>query len=601
MTLGWKTALSGDVPEPFMRSGTMHVFAISGLHIALIAGLLVALFRVLKIPRGVCAWVVVPLIWFYTIVTGFQASAVRSTIMMTIIIVGWGLKRPSNLLNSLGAAAFIILLYDPQQLFQASFQLSFFVVLSLALFVPVLDALKNRLLAPDPFLPAELRPEWRKRLDKPIHYVTASIVTSLAAWLGSIPLVAYYFHLFTPVSLLANLVVVPLSSGALASNMASLLCGDWLPDQGEMFNHAAWGFMKAMIWVSEWAAHWSPGSFHIPAPGLLAFLIYYMLLIGVMLRWFENPKFKMPLMASVVCLCTLWVALKIPEFFTTKITILPMGGGDAIFVDNPGHRDDWLIDCGDADRASHLTKPFLQGQGVNCVHHLVLTHGDVRHVGGAGLIQERFGTPEVILSPVRFRATAYRELLGRFSSVKDLKRVVKQGDQAGCWEVLHPPAAGHSAQADDNALVLRGTIQGTRLLLLSDLGKAGQNVLSQNHTNLNADIVISGIPTRTEPVANLFLDLVQPKLIIITDALFPANARASSALKQRLAHKGIPVIYTSEAGAVTLELKQDAWRVVTASGLSFDQATAGTLVNVSASARPPHDEPEESQTSSPPL
>src|SRR5207249_11254791 len=132
MALGWTTALTGDVSQPFMRTGTMHIFAISGLHIALIAGILVALLRLLQVPRGACGWLVIPLIWFYTAATGWQPSAIRSTIMMTVIIVGWALKRPSDLLNSLAAAGFIILLWDPQQLFQASFQLSFFVLLSIA-------------------------------------------------------------------------------------------------------------------------------------------------------------------------------------------------------------------------------------------------------------------------------------------------------------------------------------------------------------------------------------------------------------------------------------------------------------------------------------
>src|SRR5207237_6956657 len=136
MALGWTTALTGEVSEPFMRTGTMHIFAISGLHIALIAGILVALLRFLRIPRGACGWLVIPLIWFYTAATGWQPSAIRSTIMMTVIIVGWALKRPSDLLNSLAAAAFIILLWDPQQLFQAGFQLSFFVLLSIALLLP---------------------------------------------------------------------------------------------------------------------------------------------------------------------------------------------------------------------------------------------------------------------------------------------------------------------------------------------------------------------------------------------------------------------------------------------------------------------------------
>src|SRR6266516_4293447 len=82
----------------------MHIFAISGLHIALIAGILVSLLRVLQIPRGLCGWMVIPLIWFYTAATGWQSSAIRSTIMMSVIIAGWAIKRPSDLLNSLAAA-----------------------------------------------------------------------------------------------------------------------------------------------------------------------------------------------------------------------------------------------------------------------------------------------------------------------------------------------------------------------------------------------------------------------------------------------------------------------------------------------------------------
>src|SRR5204863_3640685 len=106
----------------------------------------------------------IPLIWAYTGVTGWQPSAIRSTIMMSVIIAGWALRRPSDLLNSLAASAFIILVWDPQQLFQASFQLSFCVVLSLALFVPVLEGIKDRLLAEDPMLPSQLLPPLNRLL-----------------------------------------------------------------------------------------------------------------------------------------------------------------------------------------------------------------------------------------------------------------------------------------------------------------------------------------------------------------------------------------------------------------------------------------------------
>ena len=88
-----------------------------------------------------CGLVLIPLIWFYVALTGWPASAIRATVMLTVVIVGWALRRPSDLLNSLFAAALIILLWEPRQLFQAGFQLSFFVVLCIILTLPALREL----------------------------------------------------------------------------------------------------------------------------------------------------------------------------------------------------------------------------------------------------------------------------------------------------------------------------------------------------------------------------------------------------------------------------------------------------------------------------
>jgi beta-lactamase superfamily II metal-dependent hydrolase len=436
----------------------------------------------------------------------------------------------------------------------------------------VLDLHRQKALAPDPFLPPELRPTWRKRLDLPLNWVTTSFVTSLAAWLGSIPLVAYYFHLFTPVSLLANLVVVPLSSAALASNMASLICGDWLPYCGELFNHAAWFFMFWMIRLSEWSANFSPGSFHIPGPGRLVFFIYYLLLVGVMAGWFTKPRARILLGSWLAAMFLVWAGLQIPELTKTKMTILALGGGDAIFYDAPGHAHDWLIDCGDESGARLVTKPFLQGQGVNRLAQMSLTHGDIRHAGGAEVIRQTFPARQVYLGPARFRSAAYRKVREQLARAPGLEKVLKRGDRAGDWEVLHPSENDHYARADDAALVLGSNIRGTRVLLLSDLGRTGQNALVSNYTNLTADIVITGLPERSEPVPNLLLDILQPKLIIITDALFPARARASEALRERLAQTGIPVLYTSEAGSITLEFTTGKWLLCSANGQRADSS-----------------------------
>src|SRR5260221_813828 len=136
LTLGWKAALTDEVSEPFIRAATYHIFAVDGLRIAIVSGIFLALFRAVGIPRAFCGLLAVPLIFFYAAMTGWPASAIRAIAMIMVVFGGWACKQPSDLINSLFAAAIIILVWEPRQLFQAGFQLSFFVVLCIVLILP---------------------------------------------------------------------------------------------------------------------------------------------------------------------------------------------------------------------------------------------------------------------------------------------------------------------------------------------------------------------------------------------------------------------------------------------------------------------------------
>ena len=566
MTLGWKTALTGEISEPFMRSGTMHIFAISGLHIALIAGIMVSLLRVLQMSRAWCGVIVIPLLWFYTAATGWQSSAVRSTIMMTVIIGGWSLRRPSDLLNSLAAAALVILLWQPQQLFQASFQLSFFVVLSIALLLPPLEKIRDRLLQIDPMLPAELVPRWQRSLRALARVLLTSFATSLAAWLGSLPLTACYFHLFSPVTLLANLVIVPLSSLALMCNLGSLICGDWLPWATELFNHSGWLFMSAMITISHLATE-LPGAYrYVPAPTLASCLLYYTLLIGLMSGWLLAPGRRAWTVAGLALAGLIYLARWHASRSDYELTILPLNGGQSIFVDAPGKTGDWLIDCGNTNAVEFTLEPFLHAKGVNHVPRLLLTHGDLQHVGGAELVRARFGLREVLSSSVRFRSPAYRRIVSGLEGQPHLFTSVNRGDAVAPWSVLHPAEGDSFSQADDGALVLLGTFHGVRVLLLSDLGRRGQEVLLNRSSDLRADIVVTGLPVQSEAISDALLDAIQPKVIIIADSEFPATERARPALHERLAKRGVQVFYARNVGAVAMRIQPDRWKLSSPDG-----------------------------------
>ena len=214
-----------------------------------------------------------------------------------------------------------------------------------------------------------------------------------------------------------------------------------------------------------------------------------------------------------------------------------------------------------------LTKPFLRAQGVNRLPALLLTHGDLRHVGGAELVADLFSVRNLCVSPVRFRSPVYRKIVKDWNRTPEKLRTVSRSDQLGAWTVLHPEPGDHFSQADDNALVLSAVIGGQRVLLLSDLGRPGQDALLQRTPDLRADIVITGLPAQLEAIGDALLDALQPRLIIVADSEFPVAERASPKLHERLARRKLPVIYTRSTGAATIEWRKNAWELRTMSGI----------------------------------
>ncbi len=569
MTLGWKTALTSEVNEPFMQSGTMHVFAISGLHIALIAGILVSLLRVCQVSRAWCGVIVIPLIWFYTAATGWQSSAIRSTVMMTVVIGGWALRRPSDLLNSLAAAGLIILLWDPQQLFQASFQLSFFVVLSIALFLPPLEKLRDRLLQTDPLLPSELLPRWRRWLNAPLRWLTTAVATSLAAWLGALPLTAHYFHLFSPVTLLANLVIVPLSSLALMCNLGSLICGGWWPGLAGLFNHSAWFWMWGMIRASKAFTHLPGAFFYVKSFAAVELFLYYALLIGLLSGWLLNAKRRRWTLPALGLIVMAYGWMRFAQSNTATLTAIPLNGGCAVFCDLRHRSPALLVDCGNTNSVEFVTQPFLRAQGVNRLSRFLLTHGDLRQMGGAEELMQAFRVRQTLASSVRQLSPTYRQVMTNLNLTTDRLHFVHYGDAIPPFHVLHPRADDRFKQADDCAVVLQAEIHGTRILLLSDLGRAGQEALMEREADLRADIVFAGLPAQGEPLCDGLLERIQPRVIVVMDSEFPAPERASPRLRERLARFGATALCTRETGAVQVTLRPSGWSLSTMRGETF--------------------------------
>jgi competence protein ComEC len=466
----------------------------------------------------------------------------------------------------------VILVWNPRQLFEASFQLSFFVMLVIALMLPPLNEFFDRLLERDKLLPDELDSGWKKSSRWLSQKFLRYAGLSLAAWIGSVPLAAKYFHLFSPVSTFANLLAVPLGTFALMANLGALVCGQWLPWITELFNYTAWFFMVAMTWVSVEAAKIPGAYFYVPEPSLATIAIYYAVVIAVFSGWFSTRR---RIVAGAVILIFIggvyfrqWQSSRAE----TDLTVLPLNGGHAVYVDADGRKNDWLINCGNENAVSFTLKEFLRAQGVNAVPRLVLTEGDMKNAGGARMLGELFSVGELWTSNVKFRSAAYRDAVAAFDGgacQQGEHKIFNCGDTVGTWRVLYPDNTNNVTKADDSPLVLLGDFRGTKVLLLSDLSRAGQSGLLARTNDLRADIVVAGLPTEGEPLCDALIDAVQPKVIVIADSEFPATRRASRALHERLEQRKVPVIYTRTAGAVKIAADKTGWKLEAMDGQKF--------------------------------
>src|SRR5213075_564464 len=194
IVLGLRHQTPEDIEEPFQQTGTLHLFAVAGLHVGIVAALLWMLATVARLSRKWATALIIPLLLFYAAVTGLHVSSVRAAVMTSILLGGFFFERKVFVLNSLAAAAFFLLCWDTNELFSTGFQLSFAVVGAIILFADPLFRLLQRRAAPDVFLPQSLVLGPRRWMHVAFEWLRRGASVSLVAWLGSLPFVLWYFH-----------------------------------------------------------------------------------------------------------------------------------------------------------------------------------------------------------------------------------------------------------------------------------------------------------------------------------------------------------------------------------------------------------------------
>ena len=247
MLLGRKIELSKAQIERYRMTGTMHFFAISGLHIGVIATVIAQFLLLIRVPRAVAPWIGLPLLYLYVEITGGSPSAIRAFLMAAFFWSSFACQRQRSPFSALMCSAILVLIIDPNQLWSLGFQLSYTVVLSILLFGLPLHQVLTRRCQPYKWLPEH---DWNARqracawsLDK----VLLLFAISFSAWLASTPLSAALFEFVAPGAILLNMLLVYLVAIVISGGVISLACTSaLLSGLAGFVNHSAWTVIYLM-------------------------------------------------------------------------------------------------------------------------------------------------------------------------------------------------------------------------------------------------------------------------------------------------------------------------------------------------------------------
>jgi competence protein ComEC len=384
--------LAGDrsgIPEAlrndFQRSGLVHVLAISGFHVVLLAGMLMVFLKATRLPHKAASIIAICLLGVYVPVTGGSPAVIRAVLMFAVPQLGTLLQRPANTLNSLGVALLCILLHSPAELWNTGFQLS--------------AAATAGILVGNSYNPLRHLPEFLKR-SKTWNVLESIAIAptyvTLCATLATAPFLIHHFKTLSPFAWFGNIIIVPaISLGMQAGLFAQLspidfICGTFCAAARFFLRLAS---LLTRILSDSAAASMTVGPF---SPAVLLALGILILLLPICYKNYIARKyaFLCVLVAAALFAFESYCEVLHPSWTLTTIDV---GQGDSHLIKAPSGRY-FLVDAGDnsrQDSGKDIIVPFLHHIGVSKLDALIITHPDKDHFGGALSLLKMFPVKEL--------------------------------------------------------------------------------------------------------------------------------------------------------------------------------------------------------------
>jgi len=539
LLLGIRSHLPDSLVDSFRSSGTAHLVAISGLHVAMLAGVVLSSAAwVFGRRRPTYLVITFAMVWIYALLTGMQPPVFRAAIMFSLLLTALWLGRPRSAMPAIALAAAIMVGIDPSLLRNVSFQLSFVSVAGIALLLPHFEEMWQRVRASTLEARASVL-----TFSRP---VAQSLMVSLAATIAVYPLIAYYFGYVSVVGLPATFFALVALPGAIVLALVAAVLGLFAPPLAWVVGWVAWLFLSYIIKVVEGFGDLSFASYRIWSVSAIAVWAYYGVLVAIISRkplvkvmsspvsWmrekvnhlprlFYRPPKKWVVVPLLLAVALVWLA--VPAASKTgklEVSFLDVGQGDAILIQTPSGRQ-ILVDGGpDADKVClELGKelPFWD----RSLDLVLLTHADDDHILGLLEVLRRYKVKQVVEPGFENNNAAYGEWLRLVRDKNITRTVTKAGQRIELgngirMEILNPQenfVKGSDQDVNNNSVVVRLVWKEVSFLLTGDIGYEAERQMLYKGATLDSTVLKVAHHGSADSTSLHFLAAVDPQMAVV--------------------------------------------------------------------------------------
>jgi len=577
LLIGERGSIPNRTIEAFKCSGTMHLLAISGLHIGILAFFCIFLFRWLlnlfpSLLQHYSAWKMASLLALlplmaYAVIAGWQPPVVRALIMYCVVAGAVLFNRQAAIGNTVLLAAGLILAVSPASLFSISFQLSFSAVIAIVLASFRFPAVFSR--------PAA----GTKAIKKFAHFIAGSLLVSIAASIGTAPMLLYYFHRLSLLSPFSTLLIAPLLCFfALPLGLLGCCCMPLAPHLARLLFAAGACGLHPALWLNSFFAALPLAEIHFFSPSPAEIFLFYCL--AASLLFLSRIRFSRIGALSFLLLLTLsfatnyWRSRHSKE---TKMVFLDVGQGSAAVVHLPGGRT-VLVDGGGSawnnfDVGKDIIAPYLWNRRILRVDDIVLSHEHADHFNGLFYILEHFRPSRLWVHATASDSQEVHRLLelAKNNGVNVMVPTTIEGLPldgeteiylANAPEILRRQGA-NSVDSANTGLLTRIETKNLSVLLPGDLGRSVERLLVTALASfLPSDVLVASHHGSSGSNDALFLQRVHPRYIVIStgwqaEGIFENLGKRSPFIPK--AH----MYATSSKGAVSVRLGKDEIEIET--------------------------------------